>query len=60
MTRPELETLRKAITALRDGNGYLCLAYMRRLEIDAEAENAIEDAWHDRPINMEDSTHGSH
>lgn len=47
MTRNELVTVQKAAAALRAGNGYLCLAHLRRLEIDAEREHAAEDAHHD-------------
>jgi hypothetical protein len=47
MTRTELATLQRALAALREGNGYLCLAHLRRLEIDAEREHAAEDRHND-------------
>lgn len=46
MTRAELAALQKASAALRAGNGFLCLAHLQRLEIDAEREHAAEDRHH--------------
>lgn len=47
MTRPELETLTKAVGALREGDHLMCMAHLRRLQMDAEHEFAIEDLYHD-------------
>lgn len=47
MTRPELEKLVKAVEALREGDHLMCMAHLRRLQMDAEHEFALEDRWHD-------------
>jgi hypothetical protein len=59
MTRKELETLKLALVDLDKANNLLCKARLRRLELDAEREHAVEDAHHDaeeskdRPVNVE-------
>ena len=47
MTRKELETLTAAVGHLREGDHLMCMAHLRRLQLDAEYEFAVEDRYHD-------------
>jgi hypothetical protein len=45
VTRKELETLTAAVGHLREGDHLMCMAHLRRLQIDAEFEFALEERY---------------
>jgi hypothetical protein len=53
MTRKELETLTAAVGHLREGDHLMCMAHLRRLQLDAEHEFALEDRYHDAWSELE-------
>jgi len=53
MTRKELETLTAAVVDLKEGDHLMCMARLRRLQLDAEHEFALEDRYHDAWSELE-------
>jgi hypothetical protein len=63
VTRAEYQALKVAQDLLTSGSRFLegrGVLMLNAVLVAAECEFAAEDAWHDRPTNMEDSTHGTH
>lgn len=58
MTRAELARLREAREEI-ERNPHRALCELDELIADAKFEHQREDAWHDRPINLEEPN-GSH